>query len=361
MNYLIPAQNIEALDKAMTRIGNKCAKLGISFSYEKLGTCLMDVILPKVGTIKVEAVEVSVEGTAIINGWKFLAEIEHHFDGNIVSSYVKADEAWFTCKPKCEHCNTVKNRKVTYIIENESGERKQVGKSCLALYTHGLSADMAAAFASVLKLAKEYSEDFSGLSEKHMAYGIEAFVSRTIKIIQEKGYDRFNFFSQFENAKNSVGASDAIVDEFLEWANNYDPKSDFERNAVNAVKIGYVTLMKTGRTIAAFISKWLKTRPIESDSEHVGNVGERISIRVSNPSTQVSILYYKHFSTGYRTIETPVFKIVDDDSNVYIYSGDCLSCYGSFYSVVIKATVKEHNVYKGEKQTVINRPKEEDM
>lgn len=362
MNYSVPVRNIEALDKAMTRIGNKCAKLGIAFSYEKLGTCLKEVILPKIGAIKVEAIEVEVEGLAIINGWKFIAEIEHHETGNIVHSSVEAEEAWFSCEPKCEHCHTTKNRKVTYIIENESGERKQVGKSCLMLYTNGLSAEMAAECASVYRIAQQYAEDYESLSYDDGASDIRAFVSRSIPVIQANGYEKESFFSQYEDAKGSMGAKDELVEEFLKWVADYSPKSDYDHNAVNAVRLGYVILRKTGRIIASFIAKWLKSRPVEGKpaSEYVGEVGKRIAIRVSHANTQTAILYFKRFFNGYMTIETPVYKIVDDDGNIYIYSGNALSAFCSYNGeVTIKATVKAHSEFKGEKQTVIVRPKEE--
>ena len=120
MNCKIPTRNLENFRSKMEKISSKCAKYGCAFSYKEIG--MTTIVVGKIG--RISAMEVEVEGIASINGWKFLAQIEHHETGNIVRSYAEIDPSWFTCEPKCDHCNVKTYRKVTYIIENESGERK---------------------------------------------------------------------------------------------------------------------------------------------------------------------------------------------------------------------------------------------
>lgn len=52
---------------------------------------------------------------------------------------------------------------------------------------------------------------------------------------------------------------------------------------------------------------------------------------------------------------TYINTMVDRDGNVFVYKGKHLASKGD--QVTLKATVKDHGVYKGTKQTVINRPK----
>lgn len=73
-------------------------------------------------------------------GWRFLAAIDHLGDDiNLVRPFVREDEevaedafaAYFEAKPVCDHCGTLRERKMTVVIEDEDGVRKQVGTSCL--------------------------------------------------------------------------------------------------------------------------------------------------------------------------------------------------------------------------------------
>jgi len=88
-------------------------------------------------------------------------------NGNIVRKNPSVDvdipEKYFTCKPYCDHCKTRKAWKNTYLIQNEDGEFKQVGKSCLASYTHGLSAEVITSYMSLFdKLIEGYTSYNSG-------------------------------------------------------------------------------------------------------------------------------------------------------------------------------------------------------
>lgn len=65
-----------------------------------------------------------------INGWSFVAEIEHLKTGNIINTFEELPDSYRDSKPVCEHCSTKRLRKYTYIIKSEEGY-KQVGRSCL--------------------------------------------------------------------------------------------------------------------------------------------------------------------------------------------------------------------------------------
>ena len=110
---------------------------------------------------------------------------------------------------------------------------------------------------------------------------------------------------------------------------------------------------------------------LKSNSKHIGNIGDRITIRV----VSARVLYTKYTHYTYSGEATYVNELVDEDGNVYIWSTqDLVSNYfnGScgYYDdngnwntfvkggvVTIVATVKSHSEYKGVKQTVITRGK----
>lgn len=80
-------------------------------------------------------------------------------------------------------------------------------------------------------------------------------------------------------------------------------------------------------------------------SEYIGNIGEKIT-------ALVEIV----FTTGYDTKFgwTNIYKMKDEHGNVIVWkSGSRLP--ELFSKGIIKATVKEHSEYKGEKQTTVTR------
>lgn len=68
-------------------------------------------------------------------GWTLGACIEHTDGGNILrkSPDVKQDldSRFRTCASGCDHCNTVRNRKETFVVIHEDGAQKLVGRDCI--------------------------------------------------------------------------------------------------------------------------------------------------------------------------------------------------------------------------------------
>jgi hypothetical protein len=82
-------------------------------------------------------------------------------------------------------------------------------------------------------------------------------------------------------------------------------------------------------------------------SGYVGEIGDRIE-------RDVTIVFVTGFDGFYGTTWINVMR--DTDNNVIVYKGSL--CLGEKDDVLkVKGTVKGHALYKGTKQTVINRPK----
>ena len=85
-------------------------------------------------------------------------------------------------------------------------------------------------------------------------------------------------------------------------------------------------------------------------SGYIGEIGDRIEF-------EVSLVFVMGFDGFYGTTWINVMR--DADSNVIAYKGSaCLGQKGDTFKV--KGTVKDHALYKGTKQTIINRPKKEE-
>jgi superfamily I DNA/RNA helicase len=73
-----------------------------------------------------------------IMGWS-LVGILHHIGGTVCSDMYgeRVPDEMRELGPDCQHCNEKKRRKDTFILRNEAGEHKQVGRTCLQKFFEG--------------------------------------------------------------------------------------------------------------------------------------------------------------------------------------------------------------------------------
>lgn len=96
----------------------------------------------------------------------------------------------------------------------------------------------------------------------------------------------------------------------------------------------------------AAAEKELARQQLDGASQHIGTVGERISI-------EGDIFFVARFESRFGT--THITGVKDDAGNIYIQKGTAIGYRGE--RVSLKATVKDHEIRDGVKQTIITRPK----
>lgn len=385
MTYTIADKFIENLEKKMNRIQKKCATLGLPFTY-KVGDATVIRHVEIIDGVAFEhlypAHQVEVEGIAKINGWTFVAKIEHTETGNLLlcAPDMTCPEAYRDAEPICEHCHTKKNRKETFVVVNENGEYKQVGKSCLALYTNGLDAEACAEYASIAHMLEEYHNNCSGCEEE--VFDTELFVAVCYEYILKNGYDKDKLevyadrsFHWNEGYKGVVKHCLACLEEYskeakeiVEKGRNMTKVTDYLMNVKVVLSGDYVPMRRLG-LIASFVNICIKDRAKADKqandakvSAHVGNVGERIEIRIPVINGMAyRVLYTKGYAVGWRsTSYVDVVEIRDADGNIYKWNASNLTPIDQAVAngakeIVLKATVKSHDEYKGVKQTTITR------
>jgi len=88
----------------------------------------------------------------------------------------------------------------------------------------------------------------------------------------------------------------------------------------------------------------------KKESGHVGIVGGKIE------NIQVKTVYTNELDSHYGI--THLYKFVDDAGNLYTwFSSRDKYLYSGDETTIIKATVKKHDSYNGENQTIITRAK----
>lgn len=388
MLYEIFEGNMERLESKLTRIANKCKKYGCDFTYKKVGEVYHEFKDKNNQLYTAKFIQIEAEGKAIINDWQFVASVEHTEKGNIINRVcdIEVPERYYTGKPVCEHCNSKRYRKNTYIVRNvTTGEFKQVGKSCLQDFTHGLSAEAAASYISLYTCLITGEAPYEGCHIEHYIDINEAlqFIAETInkfgyvrtqdhvRSTAERAYDYYLTYNgrahryiresckqemQDVNFDHTAPAVLDMVSKALDWVLAQDESNNYMHNLKTVCSLPYVRSKNFGILASLFPSynrelayqakkeAEAKERAEETTSEYVGAIKDRITVSVS------SITCVTSWATDFGI--TRIYKILGTDGNVYMWKT------GNMLDDSVKAlvgTVKAHNEFRGVKQTEITR------
>lgn len=388
MTYEILETNMDALRKTMKKIAKKCQAYNAEFHFAEIGETFKEVETADGKLVNCRFVIVETEGIAKINNWEFIATIDHLETGNVINkafSDIEIPERFRTAECTCEHCNTKRYRKNSYIVHNtETNEFKQVGKSCLKDYTNGLDA----AHAAILMEAKTLLEEAQNVGSMSSGsytryYKLIDFLQYAIETVKHFGYVptsgvystkahasdflylleenwafspatreelnneivKYNFEALTEDNENTAHT-------ILEWICFVDDTSDFMSNLKTLAKSKYVTPKHFGYIVAmipaynrAHKNEVKESETVENNSEFQGAIGARLNIEVESCNIVTS------WSTQWGT--TILYKIIDTNNNIYIWKSskllDCLPV------KAIVGTVKAHNTYNKENQTELTR------
>lgn len=339
-----------------------------------------------------------------ISDHRFVATLEHTEHGNIIRKASdfspELPERFRTCGTGCEHCQTNRYRKDTFVLLHEpSNTFKQIGRNCLAVYLNSddihLLADMAQEWRELSAAAGGGDEDgfewggfrtdsgYSLLSIVTLAacsarvHG--GFVSASAERESEGRLKSTRHWVQFtlnpprpnrhlsqaeidemmlkpeECDEHTARAACELVLSDLAKANG-EPQSEFFYNLTVMAKQEYITNRDLG--LACYLVEYLrrdtekrleaKAEAAERSNDFVGTVGVR------QPFTLVCTKVVNLGETQWG--EQCIYLFNDEQGNSFkwftspkeIEQGDRVSG---------KATVKAHEEYKGRNQTCLTRCK----
>lgn len=383
--FLIPEVNMMDFEKKLVRLQKKSLKYANAFNYKDNGVVYKES-LNEHGYPFMEAFrEIEVEGFVGATGWEYVGRIERLSDNQNVVTYIGEHEldlsSYNHCIPTCEHCGRDIRRNFTYIVHNtDTGEFKQVGRTCLKDYT-GIDLEYVAYLASLEKATREYSIErrFNGreyvkvdeivkiLSEccrqnggkyikesspKHKYTTIKTAI--TIYNIIERGYVYHEYVMEMAN-RFDINNEENL--EILGKIRNYNGCDENLKVMINCSFAPFSFIS----TIAEEVFKYYKDidEPEEvkvTDSEFYGKVGDRFEIPVDkfeysgsfdtqiNDYTSIHTIIYKFYS-GKHVFSWFTSKYIEIDDDSIIKS--------------IKGTIKAHNTYKGVNETIVTRCKVE--
>lgn len=388
--------NVNMMDdfmKKINRLNNKAAKIGCApIVVTALGQ-YKRITDEKTGEIEIYNC-VTIAGEAPqYNGWKFVASLEHTAAGNIVRTSPDAKGidtvAYREVENYCEHCNSRRRRKETFILIHDDGTTKQVGRNCIADFLGNTSPERYGNWFDMMDEAYELANNSLGgggerffLLETYMGYVVECierfgFVSSTYAREQREWYDNhvettggralrhllppktkedernrdFDFPSEESEQKAKV---------IVQWAKQLKERSDLNDYLHNLTviangevvtwnKLSFAASMANAYRMdmeqIEYKAREAKEKAERPASEYFGEIGKRENFTLTVEKVIVSEGFYG---------VTKIHLMRDDKGNVakWFSSNVCLD-EGETY--VLKATVKDHDEYKGEKQTVLTR------
>jgi len=378
--YCIPATNMNRLQEKIDKLNRKAVKLHCApITLDVISTEM--ILIERLG-MKLLHYNIEVVGDQpIINGWAFIATLEHTTEGTILRSVpgmVVDGELtpYREVAPKCEHCNKNRKRNDTYVLRSENGQYKQVGSNCLGEFCQHNSPQAMASYAELLILAgasaSSYEDDFGGKISGIGTENLLAWVSLAIRtygwVSSKKAQESFEpicktsqtAMSMIEDAVQDKGdaprptdADRVRAEQALEWIRNLevtDDTSDYIHNLTVACKADSVPWRQIGIVASLFVAYdnahggyEKKERKV---SQYQGAVGGKI--------TRIVTVKRVSYSAGqYGT--TSIYAMEDADGNQYTwFSTKDILDKNVTYDLV--GTVKEHNDrFKNIKTTVLTR------
>jgi hypothetical protein len=393
--FEIPVHDFRAFEAEFAKLAKKAAKLGVvAPTFEVIEEKTVKAVINECGEVSKPARRlkvIKVTGQAPkLNGWNFVAVLQHEETGNIVrivpgAEAFKVERDMRTAKPTCEHCRYDRRRNDTYVVAHDDGRQLQVGRNCLRDFTGHDSPEAIARWAELLSAFVERTrgdgdgEGFGG-GEDHGS--LERFLAYVVACIGIHGW------MSRSKARDSYVAVEATAD--TAWANMFPSKElmnspkrirpteadearaqsclntvvttleaksetpegldDFEHNVRIVTDGGSVNFRSAGIAAAIInMADRIVGREIERKralaSTHQGTVGKRevFTLTVTRVIDIESI---------YGVSKLHILS--DAQGNVFKWkaSNERLDV-GGTYSV--KGTVKAHEDYKGVKQTTLSR------
>lgn len=380
---LIASNDVPEVEKKLKKLEKKAEAYDIPFVWE--------ISNPRpyqsetFGMIEVQDLSVS-QSVIKSPNWEILANIQQEVNGNVVTKICanEINPEWHNLECVCEHCNTRRNRKSTYLVKNtKSGEIRQVGKTCLQEYT-GIYPYFTLGWADLLKYEEKLKNGINPSNPQFVGEPVERLcdVKKILGLawdsIEKSGYVSTNqngstaYHVRFVmGTEEPTEEGNAVAENIIKWISAEDTTgNDFLTNAKILATSEYIKHKDIGRVCYLPVSykkameraereaKRKAEAEAHKDGMFVGEVGKRLDFVVDKVEVVTTCEGYYGTSTLYKMIDTlgnvlTTWSSADPfDRYAHNLSMDHLK-----YPLNVKGTIKEHKEYNGEKQTVLSRIK----
>ena len=134
----------EALKTKLTPINKRLTKNNLAPIELKVSSERFTRSKKTESLVKLIKFDIEIPPMVLPGGWKFVARVDHEAAGNIIVSVPNSGHErdlhsmYGNSQPSyCDHCRTTRARTSTFIVENDKGELKRIGRQCLKGYLPG--------------------------------------------------------------------------------------------------------------------------------------------------------------------------------------------------------------------------------
>jgi hypothetical protein len=394
------------LNEMVKDLNKTAAKLdlpGVSVSFGEPYVAEVTVLsgtsnIPK--KVRKTFVNYVLEGVApFVDGWQVVAKIDCSHASPIihaVNDQVTEDEllSWRQGDvTACDHCGHNRERHDVYVIRDEDSHSMQVGSTCLKDFIPKDIATLASKATAIVELVQSWDERETLGSSVPTAWPIVDFLATCLVICDIEG----GFLSRskatgdnatadlaghllvnlaagrrqpdgklqgFPEFKSFASAEDAIVDKRAEAVDlrntlleDIKPSNNFEFNLIAALEREFITHKEMGLVAAAIPAARIRAEREHKAERRAEEMAERASEWVGEPKQRMEFDVTLEFCTsfeGYYGLTT-LMKFVTEQGDILTWFTSSPADLTVGESARIKATIKDHDQYEGEKQTKVNR------
>lgn len=395
--FEIRSYRMDELEEKFEKINRRCDKL--SMPHVTFEVIAQRSALNKETKTRMVFNTIELRGTApVINGFKFVARIEHTKAGVIIARTPGCETIELPASVRnetniCEHCNTARNRLETFVVvSEETGKPTIVGRNCLRDFIGSASIATAIALYTILgKLVIEldnYDDDPNSAGNiggggriGRGEYDRNHFLALTLRAIQingwvskkaayecegkvataaEAGWAYFPLTRPSKADREAWANAQPTEKNFADvaavraWVDSLEGASEYEANLKVGCTLNYVSERNTG-LVASAPAMYLRSiekaaeRAHEATlptSEHFGTVGAR---------------YLRTLTTmSHRSIEgdygvTTLYMLVDNNGNRFKWFSSSRDDIDDGETLVATFGIKSHDEWKGALSTGIAR------
>jgi hypothetical protein len=397
--FRVPEGNMAKLGDKVDRMNRRAKRLGMEpLTLKEIGEEFADFEKKdhdgKKITYTVRYVLVTLTGKLPrINGWQFVATIQHDEEGNIIRTVpgvkLQLPLRYRTMGTGCDHCMTMRKRNDTYVLHSEEKGWMRVGRNCLADFLRCENAAGMAEYAELLADIEASMGDMEGGEEGGCHTGpnwyrtltylaqvanvirVDGWCSRTeardswdvrktatadwaLRLFDPNCWDRLDSETKERYTVKPEDEDKAAA--ALYWAQELaaDVGNDYLWN-VRVVSYRERVSYREAGIAASIVVAYNRAMEKETaaryerdnPSQYFGTVGERSVY-------DVKVLSRKELIGEYGVTTLVVFRMADGNRAKWFASGEAED-FPLDAEVKVKATVKGHEEYRGAKQTVLSR------
>lgn len=390
--YNIPEFRFPILLKKIDKLNRRAKKIGCPpITINELGhsTAEVDEVISQDGQTllqiprKYKVVKISINGQAPkYAGWALLGIIDHREKGNLIRSIPGCEipTKYRATNSICDHCQYKRNRKQTFVCQHDTGKYMQVGSTCIRDFLGHESPEWIARRCELLAEIKEsLSSDSEGVPCSEYLFPIKDILLLAAIAVNNHGWvSKSKAGEDFGLTPTSSTVSNYLFDpkikipkpaevdkelarDALIWAQNLKDETgdlnDYKYNVRTLANMNEIKIQDLGLAVSIVgVYQNQKNKEIErtqkekaeSQSEHFGNVKDRLDL-------EVKILYQNTWETQYGY--TTMYKMITNFENLCVWFSSRDLDLENDHTYKIKGTIKNHSEYREKKETVLTRVK----